>query len=608
MGVVYEAEQVSLARRVAVKVLPMAGLMNSTQLQRFKNEAQAAASLHHPHIVNAFFVGQERAIHFYAMRLVDGQSLAEVIAARKQLANSQTSDEGGPTTAVMQDTQPIAAISTVYPDARRQFYRDVARIGREAADALHYAHSLGIIHRDIKPSNLLIDHDGHTWVTDFGLASTLATNGNLTMSGDVLGTLRYMSPEQASGQTNADQRTDIYSLGVTLYELLTGRPAVNANGQVEIVKQLVDSDPPSPRSVDRNIPEDLEKVLLKSISKSPWDRYHSAEELSRELKRFLEDKPVMARRPSLLHKARRWSQRNVLFACVLCALAVMLIALAVAGPLLAIRFSNMAKRERTSNKLVIELLLNTVTTTARDLENIPNTGPLRDKLVSETIEHYVALRKENLDNPFVLHGVAKALIDLCHIHGGKDVLPCLDASIVDMEELVEADDSNLEYGMSLAALLFVRHHIKKDPRDIRRAVAMYETVLRDDPDDVAKRWGFAALANEFALAVCTSDPSEAERVQQENPPDSCRRSQSNSLIIPCIERNLRTFRAVSERRSNLQIDSMKPSVSTKLLRVTMKVSIQMLLVRVTESAPQRISSISVIFSSDNTAMLTRFRN
>src|SRR5262249_27765563 len=185
MGVVYEAEQISLGRRVALKVLPFAATMDARQLQRFLNEARAAATLHHAHVVPVYAVGQERGVHYYAMQFVDGQTLADLIArpsGRQEQAHK--------------DTVPVAAVTTQSAPRARAFFRRAAEWGIQAAEALDHSHQLGIVHRDIKPGNLMIDHQGKLWVTDFGLARTGA-DSNLTMTGDLLGTLRYMSPEQA---------------------------------------------------------------------------------------------------------------------------------------------------------------------------------------------------------------------------------------------------------------------------------------------------------------------------------------------------------------------------------------------------------------------------
>src|SRR5262245_7560053 len=188
MGVVYEAEQISLGRRVALKVLPFAATMDPRQLQRFHNEARAAAGLHHEHIVPVFAVGCDRGVHFYAMQFIEGQTLAALLGPRS--VPSAPPAEGDA------ETVNVAAAPTEHPPRAAAFFRRVAEWGVQAAEALEYAHGLGIVHRDVKPGNLMIDAQGKLWVTDFGLARFGADTG-LTMTGDLLGTLRYMSPEQA---------------------------------------------------------------------------------------------------------------------------------------------------------------------------------------------------------------------------------------------------------------------------------------------------------------------------------------------------------------------------------------------------------------------------
>jgi serine/threonine protein kinase len=222
MGVVYEAEQISLKRRVALKVLPFAAVLDPKQVTRFKNEAQAAANLDHPNIVSVYSVGCDRGIHYYAMQYVEGHSLAEVVEelraeSEEQRARSGNSELRAPNSPLPADTSPIGALSTLRTTNPKEHFRHIARLGIQAAEALHYAHEMGIVHRDIKPSNLLVDAQGHLWITDFGLATT-QTDAGLTMTGDLLGTLRYMSPEQAAGdRAKIDYRTDMYSLGITVF-------------------------------------------------------------------------------------------------------------------------------------------------------------------------------------------------------------------------------------------------------------------------------------------------------------------------------------------------------------------------------------------------------
>src|SRR5438132_2810867 len=193
---------------------------------------------------------------------------------------------------------------------RSSFFRTVAQLGIQAADALEHAHRLGIVHRDIKPANLILDNEGKLWVTDFGLAM-VQNNAELTLTGDMVGTLRYMSPEQASAQRGLiDQRTDIYSLGATLYELLTLHPAFAESDRHQLIAQIATSEPRPPRRLDPAIPHDLETIVLKALGKSPQDRYATAEEMAEDLKRFLADQPIRARRPSLRDRAVKWCRRH----------------------------------------------------------------------------------------------------------------------------------------------------------------------------------------------------------------------------------------------------------------------------------------------------------
>lgn len=354
MGVVYEAIQLSLGRRVALKVLPFAATIDERQLQRFKLEAQAAALLHHNHIVPIYAVGCERGVHYYAMQLIDGQSLAVVI---RQLAEKdrQSTDAGSGVSGTLAGTQsldpgeqaeraetqirvqtkrgrvqaseaeseetktPQAEASTLdvsravtagFSVRTERYVRRVAQIIAQAADALEHAHQAGVVHRDVKPANLLVDKAGKIWVADFGLAQIQA-DLNLTRSGDMLGTLRYMSPEQAGGQkTLQDHRTDIYSLGATFYELLTLEPVFNGETHSELLYQILNGEPRGLRERNRAIPHELETIVLKALSKNPADRYQSTAAFSADIKRYLLHQPILARRPTMVDRARKWSRRH----------------------------------------------------------------------------------------------------------------------------------------------------------------------------------------------------------------------------------------------------------------------------------------------------------
>jgi serine/threonine protein kinase len=330
MGIVYEAEQMSLGRRVALKVLPFAATLDQRQLQRFRNEAQAAACLQHPHIVPVYYVGTDRGVHYYAMQYIEGRSLAAVIAQLRgdhdagravDTASFPTRDhppaesaDAGPAPRPANEQSTALALTTDLSSRPREFFRTVARIGIQAAQALEHAHQLGIIHRDVKPANLLLEDGGHVWLTDFGLAQFHA-NARLTRTGDLLGTLRYMSPEQAGGEPLVDHRTDIYSLGVTLYELLTLRPIFEGVEGQTLLQHVLYEEPLPPRAaaagrLSRSIPPELETIILKAINKSPSERYATARELADDLDRFLRDEPIQARRPGPGHRLRKWLRRH----------------------------------------------------------------------------------------------------------------------------------------------------------------------------------------------------------------------------------------------------------------------------------------------------------
>ena len=354
MGVVYEAVQLSLGRHVALKVLPFAAALDPKQLQRFKNEAQAAAQLHHTNIVPVYAVGSERGVHYYSMQLIDGYSLADLIEHRRRIlgkSNDSTTDRADPPTekatpaGIVRAGDPATAYTPPAPSGPREgetkiqgstfktaserntaaYLRTAANLIRQAALALAHAHQQGVIHRDIKPANLLLDERGHLWVTDFGLAQFQA-NMQLTRTGDLLGTMRYMSPEQASGdRVVVDHRTDIYSLGVTLYELLTLEPAVSASDARGLVLwQISEEEPRTPRSLDKHIPVELETIVLKAIAKTPGERYATGEALADDLQRWLDDKPIQARRPTLAERAARWGRRN--WSLVMAVAGVLLVA------------------------------------------------------------------------------------------------------------------------------------------------------------------------------------------------------------------------------------------------------------------------------------------
>jgi serine/threonine protein kinase len=332
MGVVYEAEQISLGRRVALKVLPFAAMLDRQQLARFKNEARAAATLDHPNIVAIYSVGCERGVHYYAMQLIEGQSLAQVVEQLRGKADvgcsmldvrlNQTSNIQHPASNIQHptsssDTAPIAHAltlpalrSTLPAPTSADFFRTVAQLGIQAADALDHAHQNGVLHRDIKPANLLLDDAGKLWITDFGLAR-IEQDAGMTMTGDILGTLRYMSPEQALGKRAVvDHRSDIYALGITLYEVLAQRPAFESSDRAALLRAIAESDPSALNKLVPKVPIDLATIVHKAIQKDPADRYATAAEFADDLRRFVDHRPITARTPSLISQSKTWIRRH----------------------------------------------------------------------------------------------------------------------------------------------------------------------------------------------------------------------------------------------------------------------------------------------------------
>ena len=396
MGIVYEAEQISLGRHVAVKVLPKQALLDERHLRRFEREAQTAAKLHHTNIVPVFGVGQQEGFHYIVMQFIPGVGLDEVLLALRrllfdsdvdatvaglnssgahrvshanhnakallkgdfgelppgQLSSSFVRKEilSGPATADVRVSSTGMATKTVefstddleatdeasepqqddeserLQDLGTEYYLSVARVGEQVADALSYAHEQGTLHRDIKPGNLLLDSAGTVWVADFGLAK-LAEQDNVSRTGDIVGTLSYIPPESFSGPTDA--RGDIYSLGLSLFELLTLRPAFFGRDRGKLVREITEGQLPKLSKLNPNIPRDLETIVLKAVALRPEDRYATAVEFANDLNSFLNDRPIRARRMSVPERLARWYRRNKLVAALSAAVLSLLIVLTI---------------------------------------------------------------------------------------------------------------------------------------------------------------------------------------------------------------------------------------------------------------------------------------
>lgn len=396
MGIVYQAEQLSLGRDVALKVLPPHLLNDENTLARFRREAQNAAKLHHTNIVPVLGTGEHDGVCFYVMQYIDGVALDQIIHALAAHSNvgDQTSPVFTPPPGSDKRTQIARLLSecdlskvdelgrvpapapsrakAVPPQAEpasdsataetipigRVYYRNVARIGMLVANALEYAHQSGIYHRDIKPGNLILDRRGSVMVTDFGLAVQASGSDRVSRTGDVVGTPRYMAPEQLRGA--ADERSDVYSLGLTLYEMLTFQASSNSADTHQASND--DSVPGGAtlRRLNPRIPRDLESIVVKAIATQPWRRYQTAREMAEDLSRFLSNRPIQARRVHPLERIALWRRRNpVVAALSATSFTFLLIAVVTASTgywrVSGALFSEKAERERAEATMALTL-------------------------------------------------------------------------------------------------------------------------------------------------------------------------------------------------------------------------------------------------------------
>jgi serine/threonine protein kinase/Tfp pilus assembly protein PilF len=344
MGVVYEARQISLNRRVALKVLPPGLGLTEQAVKRFEREAQAAAKLHHTNIVPVHAIGQADGSHFYAMELIEGQPLSEVLRDLSGKGSNPLLDE---TVTKLGDAKPltkkpetgqadsgITSLSDTQSGSRKWFDA-VAKLVAEVADALEYAHGRGVIHRDIKPANLMLSKEGRLCVTDFGLAR-VAQEPGMTISGSLLGTPAYMSPEQiTAGRVKLDHRTDVYSLGVVLYEMLAQRRPFPGDNREAVLSGILTKDPRPPRRFNPRVPLDLETIALKAMEKDPDRRYATAGELAQDLKQYLGGGLITARRAGIARRTWKSIRRHPTAALavvgVLIVVSVAVVALQVGG-------------------------------------------------------------------------------------------------------------------------------------------------------------------------------------------------------------------------------------------------------------------------------------
>jgi serine/threonine protein kinase len=520
MGVVYEAEQILLGRRVALKILPFAAVLDDKQIQRFKNEARAAATLDHPGIVPVHSVGCERGVHYYAMQFIEGQSLAEVVEGirnsdgqgqRAESGEQKAKGEGAPSdyefripNSEFQIDTARDALSTQRESDAPAFFRRVTEIGVQVAEALEHAHARGVVHRDIKPGNLLLDFKGRVWITDFGLAR-IETDAAITATGDLLGTLRYMCPERALGKHQiVDERADVYSLGATLYELMTLRPVFAARDRQELLDQIAHQEPTSPRRLNRAVPAELETIVLKAIEKRPEDRYASAQLLADDLQRLLDNKPIHARRPTTLERATKWSRRHkplVRFAVTL--LLLMTIGLAAStffiarekGRTSAALATAESEREhaqamsREARRAVDEMYSEVA---QRWLRDQPHMTAVQEEFLRKALSFYQRFAAQGNGDPAVLAKTAEAHKRIGDIQNRLGQYAQAEVAyrqaIAIIEQLQAEGELRIELAEALRGLGLAQHKLSDSAaaeKSFRRAISLRDELALADSEDLA---------------------------------------------------------------------------------------------------------------------------
>jgi tetratricopeptide (TPR) repeat protein len=621
MGVVYEAEQISLGRRVALKVLTDRLMRDEKHKRRFEREARAAARLHHTNIVPVFGTGEAEGVPYYVMQFIQGMGLdlvvdelarmsggagvlasapatpaAECALSAQRVARSLMTGEfpgdhevdepgitqahalqqasPGPVPAVhsflllpdgdldSQQASPTPALAVhVAPESGRasdtsgntssvtlpgqkpstdgkgrklSYWQSVARVGVQVADALEYAHKQGVVHRDVKPSNLLLDLAGTVWVTDFGLAK--AEGGeNLTGTGDILGTLRYMAPERFAGQS--DPRSDVYALGLTLYELLTLRPAFDDSDKMRLIDRLVNDVPPALRKLGPRIPRDLETIVHKAIDRDPDGRYQTAGEMRDDLQRFVDDEPIRARRQTLTERYARWARRHPGIAVLGAVLTAVLVLATVTSLIVAGRMSALAKSEAQAaederearqeaeegKEREARLRQHAEDGKAREaklreqaeanfaraqaavddyfthvsenrLLQVPGLKDLRKELLLSALEFYQDFLKDRANDPTVRAGLAGAYLRVGKIRSelkqAKEARPAFEQAYRLYGELLQARPTDVEslHGLASCHYALGRH---------AEAAAIWEKIVKPDAPRFQRE--LAGAYNELAL-------------------------------------------------------------------------------------------------------------
>jgi tetratricopeptide (TPR) repeat protein len=452
------------------------------------------------------------------MQLIDGHNLAAIVQELASFRLPRT--EGIGSTDELPATLPEHALPAGSGTGRERFRR-VAEWGVQAAEALDYAHQLGVVHRDVKPANLLLDLRGHLWITDFGLARFPGERG-VTRSGDLVGTLRYMSPEQAQAKRGTvDHRADVYSLGATLYELLTLRPIFEGDDPQELLCQTAFSEPRAPRAVNREVPRELETIVLKALEKDPTRRYQTAQELAEDLRRYLHDRPILARRPGWRERAGRWARRHpAAVAAGLLVAFVLFAAAAFSAGVYRLKTAEAEAREQLAREAVDVFY----TEFAEDwLEHQPHQEANQRRFLEKAVQVYEELAKRRPREPALRHETATALRRVGDIRHGlgqdREALAAFETAVTEWQRLVAEFPNQPAYRDGLAvcfahragAIQSVGRH-EEAAAAYRQAIELFEALSTAGPERPEYRNGLAGCQNRLGTVLfALGRPAEAER-------------------------------------------------------------------------------------------------
>jgi len=526
MGLVYRAVQTKLNRTVALKVLPaIVGTASPSAVSRFRREATAAARLHHTNIIPIYDFGESRDAYYYAMELIQGEPLNVLIRwlgernvasasptsltlmLRPDASQAATDDasQAGPANVIPAVEASSATIGSSTSSRGRAYFRYAARWMADAADALHYAHGQGIIHRDIKPANLILSDDGRIMLADFGLAKT-ADDQSVTVTGAFLGTLRYVSPEQAMAKrVRVDHRTDIYSLGVTMYELLCFQPAYPGTDDKEVLGAIISREPTPPRKIAHSVPSELETICLKAMEKSPEARYATARALAEDLRRFIQDLPISARRPSAIQRAVKFVRRHKA-----------LVAAVVAAALL-IPTSLLLVRERTRRQIAFEeRLAEEVKRVHAELEGFYDNGMYlgQQGKWDRAFESFNSALKKDPHHVKNLLGLAWAKFTYFNLQG-----PDADRTL--LEEASEACKRVLEVQPKNTTALNQQGGVLKKLGKYAEAIGVYKEITTIAPDESHENPHYAAAWSNMGLLYALTKDLENSKLHLRRGAELC---------------------------------------------------------------------------------------